>query len=184
MDQIYGIWWSGHDDDLKLVGEKGKGYKAISWSVPGDYPVLADIKKYVVDAGKSKISGPERMNKVFYQRGVLISMMLAEGIKVAQAKFGTANINSVQLQYGLENLNIDDARLAELGMSGMIAPFATSCSDHTGHGGAWIIEWDGKSFSRVSDHLMPDRAEIKPLEDALAKEYAKSNAPWPTRTCN
>ena len=111
-------------------------------------------------------------------------MILTEGIRVAQTKFDTANINSEQLQYGLENLNIDDARLAELGLSGMTAPFATSCSDHTGHGGAWIIEWDGDKFSRISDHLMPDRAAIKPLEDARAKEYAESNAPWPTRTCN
>ena len=31
MNQFVGIWWSGLDGDLKLVGEKGKGYR---------YPVL------------------------------------------------------------------------------------------------------------------------------------------------
>ena len=33
MNQFVGIWWSGHDGDLKLVGEKGKGYRALSWSL-------------------------------------------------------------------------------------------------------------------------------------------------------
>ncbi|MYG26816.1 MAG: ABC transporter substrate-binding protein, partial [Boseongicola sp. SB0677_bin_26] len=30
MDQFVGIWWSGHSDDLQLVGEEGKGYRAIT----------------------------------------------------------------------------------------------------------------------------------------------------------
>jgi branched-chain amino acid transport system substrate-binding protein len=184
MDQIYGIWWSGHDDDLKIVGDKGQGYKALSWNVPGSYPVLDDIKKYVVDAGKSQIDGPERMNTVFYQRGVVISMILAEAIKAAQAEFGVAAISPEQLQWGLENLKVDDAKLTELGMEGMTVPFATSCADHTGHGGAWVIEWDGNAFKKVSDLLSPNRDEIQPLEKARAAEYAKSNEPWPNRSCS
>ena len=34
MDKFIGIWWSGHDGDMKSVGEAGKGYRSISWSVP------------------------------------------------------------------------------------------------------------------------------------------------------
>ena len=34
MDQFIGVWWSGHDADLALVGEASKGYKSISWSMP------------------------------------------------------------------------------------------------------------------------------------------------------
>jgi branched-chain amino acid transport system substrate-binding protein len=184
MDQIYGIWWSSHDDDLKIVGEKGQGYKALSWNAPGSYPVLDEIKKYVVDTGMSQIDGLERMNTVFYQRGVVISMILAEAIKAAQAEFGTAAISPEQLQWGLENLKIDDAKLAELGMEGMTVPFETSCADHTGHGGAWVVEWDGNAFKTVSDLLSPNRDEIEPLEKARAAEYAKSNEPWPTRSCS
>ena len=180
MDQFIGIWWSGHDGDLKTVGEKGKGYKTLSWSVPvADAPVMADIKKHVVDAGNSLIESADDMNTVFYQRGVLISMILVEGIRAAQEHFDTKNVNAEQLRWGLENLNIDDAKIAELGMTGMIAPFSTSCSDHTGHAGAKILQWDGGKFVPVSEQLSADRDAIAPLEEARAMEYAEANKPWP-----
>tara|TARA_R110002126_G_scaffold291804_1_gene459401 strand:- start:22298 stop:23614 length:1317 start_codon:yes stop_codon:yes gene_type:complete len=180
MDQFIGIWWSGHDGDLQAVGEKGKGYKSISWSVPmNDAPVMADVKKYVVDAGNSLLDKPEDMDTVFYQRGLLISMILVEGIRAAQNEFDTKVVTAEQLRWGLENLKIDDARIAELGMTGMVAPFSTSCADHTGHSGAWMLEWDGTKFVPASDMLTADQSVIKPLEAAKAAEYATANAPWP-----
>lgn len=181
MDQFVGIWWSGYDGDLKLVGEKGKGYKSISWNVPGNYPVLDEIRKHVVDPGNSLLGSADDMSSVFYQRGVVISMILVEGIKAAQKQFNTAEVSAEQLRWGLENLNITDETLAELGMAGMTVPFSTSCTNHTGHGGGWMLEWDGKDFVRVSDKLSPNRAVIEPLEAAKAAEYAESNAPWPGR---
>ncbi len=83
-----------------------------------------------------------------------------------------------QLRWGLENLKIDEAKLTELGMTGMVVPFSTSCDNHTGHGGGWMLEWDGAKFVKVSDLLQADRDVIKPLEEAKAKEYAEANAPW------
>ncbi len=182
MNQFVGIWWSGHDGDLKLVGEAGKGYRSISWNVPvPDAPVMQDIKKHVVDAGQSLINqGQGEFDWVFYQRGVLISMILTEGVKAAQANFNTKVVNAEQLRWGLENLNIDEAKLKELGMEGMIVPFKTSCADHTGHGGAWMLEWDGAKFVKASELIKPDRDAIVPLEVEKAKEYAAANAPWPT----
>ncbi len=61
----------------------------------------------------------------------------------------------------------------------MLVPFSTSCSNHTGHGGGWMLQWDGAKFVKASDLLTPDRAEIEPLEADKAKEYAEANAPWP-----
>ena len=180
MEKFLGIWWSGHDGDMAGAGEAAKGYRAVSWNVPvPDAPVMADIKKHVIDAGKSQIGSPAEMNWVFYQRGLMISMMSVEAIKAAQANFNTKVISPDQMRWGLENLNIDEAKLAELGMSGMIVPFKTSCADHTGHGGGWIIQWDGTKFEKVSDLLMPDRAVIEPLEAAEAAKYAEANKPWP-----
>ncbi len=181
MNQFVGIWWSGHDGDMKLVGEAGKGYRSISWNVPvPDAPVMQDIKKHVVDAGQSLINQAEgEFDWVFYQRGVLISMILTEGVKAAQANFNTKVINADQLRWGLENLNIDEAKLKELGMEGMIVPFKTTCADHTGHGGAFMLEWDGAKFVKASELIKPDRDAIVPLEAEKAKEYAAANAPWP-----
>lgn len=181
MNQFVGIWWSGHDGDLKLVGDAGKGYRSVSWSLPNsDAPVMKDIKKYVVDAGKSLINtGDGEFDSVFYQRGVLISMMLAEGVKAAQAHFDTRVVNAEQLRWGLENLKLGEARLKELGVEGMIPPFSTSCANHTGHAGAWMLEWDGKKFVKVSELLTAGRADIDALVATKAKEYAAANQPWP-----
>ncbi len=179
MDKFVGIWWSGHDGDMKSVGEAGKGYRSLSWSLPdSNSPVMQDIKKYVVDAGKSQI-GEGEFDWVFYQRGVLISMFTVEGIKAAQEHFGTKVVNPEQLRWGLENLKLDEAKLASIGMAGMIGPFSTACNNHAGHAGAWMMQWDGGKFARVSDLLSADQEMIAPLVEAEAKKYAEANAPWP-----
>ncbi|MDO6583970.1 ABC transporter substrate-binding protein [Salipiger sp. 1_MG-2023] len=179
MDNMLGVWWAGHDADLKLVGEDGKGYKSVSWSFPNmDAPVMADIKSLVIDAGKSQTT-PEEMEGVFYSRGLIISAILAEGITVAQEHAGTADITPSDLRWGLENLNFTEARIDELGLTGMVPTFSTSCSNHTGHSGGWMLEWDGAKFVKASDLIMPDSEAISELETAKAQEYAEENAPWP-----
>ena len=181
MNKFIGVWWSGSDDDLIPSGAAAKGYKSISWNVPQpNSKVMADIQKHVIGPGKSLLKKPETdKNKVFYQRGIVISMMLVEAIKSAQDHFKAKVINAEQLRWGLENLKIDEAKLAELGMEGMVGTFSTSCGNHTGHAGAWMLEWDGNKFVKVSDHLQADRDAIIGLEQTKAEEYAKANAPWP-----
>ncbi|MCG6856654.1 MAG: ABC transporter substrate-binding protein [Salaquimonas sp.] len=181
MDKFIGIWWSGSDDDMLTVGEAGKGYKSISWSQPQpDSQAMADIKKYVIDAGNSLVENPDvDTKKVFYQRGIVISMILVEGIKAAQEHFGVKAVNAEQVRWGLENLDMNAETLAALGATGMVPPFKTSCGNHTGHSGAWMLEWDGAKFVPVSDLLQADQSAIEPLIEQKAKEYAEANAPWP-----
>ena len=94
MENFVGVWWAGHDADLKLVGEDGKGYKSISWSFPNlDAPLMKEIKEHVIDAGLSQ-TNEEEMQGVFYGRGLVMSAILAEGIKNAQENFGTAAIDA------------------------------------------------------------------------------------------
>jgi len=179
MENFIGVWWASHDADLKLVGEDGKGYKAISWSFPNaDAPVMADIKTHVVDAGNSQ-SNEEEMSGVFYNRGIIISAILAEGIRAAQEHTGKAEISAADLRWGLENIDMTEERIAELGLEGMVPPFKTSCSDHTGKSGGWMLEWDGAKFVKVSDHLTPNTDGYAELVAEKAKEYADANAPWP-----
>ncbi|NGN44016.1 ABC transporter substrate-binding protein [Mesorhizobium sp. CGMCC 1.15528] len=179
MDKFVGIWWSGHDGDMKSVGEAGKGYRSISWSLPhSESSVMQDIKKYVLDAKKAEI-GEGEFDWVFYQRGVLISMFTVEGIKAAQAHFNTKVVSAEQLRWGLENLKLDEAALKAIGMDGMIAPFSTACNNHAGHAGGWMLQWDGAKFVKVSDHITADAEMIDPLVQTEAKKYAEANAPWP-----
>jgi branched-chain amino acid transport system substrate-binding protein len=179
MENFIGVWWAGHDADLKIVGDAGKGYKSISWSFPNpDAPVMADIKKHVVDTGKT-LSNPEEMSGVFYSRGIIISAILTEGIAAAQAEFGTAEINASQLRWGLENINMTEERISELGLDGMVPPFSTSCSNHTGNSGGWMLEWDGAKFVKASDLLTANSDGYADLVAEKAAEYATANAPWP-----
>ncbi|MGY3438878.1 MULTISPECIES: ABC transporter substrate-binding protein [unclassified Marinovum] len=179
MENMVGVWWAGHDADLKIVGEDGKGYKSISWSFPNlDAPVVADIKKHVVDAGNTQ-SNEEEMAGVFYNRGIIISAILAEGIRMAQAEYDTAEISASQLRWGLENIDMTEARIAELGLDGMVPPFKTTCADHTGGSGGWMLEWDGEKFVKVSDHMTPRTDAYEALVAEKAAEYAEANAPWP-----
>src|SRR5690606_951086 len=122
MDHFIGIWWSGSDADLKAVGEAGKGYRSISWSYPeSSSKVMQDVKKYVVDACQSMLPKDE-FDYVFYQRGIVISMFAVEAMKAAQEHFNTKVVTAEQLRWGLENLKLDDAHLAEIGMTGMVPP--------------------------------------------------------------
>ncbi len=180
MDQFIGVWWSGHDADLAQVGADGAGYRSISWSQPqNDSGVMQAVNEHVVSAGDSLASDEERSG-VFYQRGLVMSMMLAEAIGNAQAEFGVSEISASQLRWGLENINLTADRLAELGATGMVSPFSTSCSNHTGHAGGWMLQLDGEKFVQASDHLTSDMDAIKPLIAAAAADYAAANAPWPT----
>ena len=56
MDHFVGIWWSGSDDDGRGGGEAAKGYLSLNFNGLGsNYPAIHDIKKYVVDKGKSQV---------------------------------------------------------------------------------------------------------------------------------
>lgn len=185
MDQFVGVWWAGHSDDLQLVGEDGAGYRSISWSKPDDEaPAMQAVRELVIDAGSSMAS-EEEISEVFYQRGIVMSAILAEGIRNAQIEYGVAEIDGPQLRWGLENIDLTEERLEELGIAGMVPPFSTSCANHTGHAGGWMLEWNGTKFVQASDLLMPDLETILPLVEANAAAYAETNAPWPTNdSCN
>lgn len=180
MNQFVSVWWGAHEPDLKLVGEQGKGYRALSWNfVDSESKLMQEVKTHVVDAGKSQINqGAGEFDSTAYQRGILMSVILAEAVKAAQDHAGTPNIDREQLRWGLENVNLDEGKLAELGAEEMMAPFSMSCSNHTGHASAWMIEWDGEKFVKVSDLITADRALIDPLVEKAAAEYAAANQPW------
>src|SRR5690606_3819052 len=54
MENIYGSWWSGSENDVRPAGAGANGYKSLNMhGANGDYPIFADLTKYVKDAGKS-----------------------------------------------------------------------------------------------------------------------------------
>jgi branched-chain amino acid transport system substrate-binding protein len=183
MDHLVGVWWSGGDDDARPAGPGGKGYLSLSFSAVGtNFPVMQDIMKYVVDKGKSQVDNKSRVGEALYNRGVYNSMLVAEAIRNAQKLTGKKVVVGEDVRRGLESLNIDEARLKELGMAGFAAPVHVTCADHNGHHAAFVARWDGEKWVKNSDWLTPIKDEVVPLINATAKEYAEKNTGWPKRT--
>ncbi|HUI96441.1 MAG TPA: ABC transporter substrate-binding protein [Xanthobacteraceae bacterium] len=183
MDHLIGNWWSGNEDDARPAGAEAKGYISLDFNLVGqNFPVIQDILKFVVDKGKSQVAAKDRVGENFYNRGVLNSMIIAEGIRNAQRITGHKVVTGEDMRRGLESLDITAARLKELGMDGFAAPFRVSCSDHNGHHSVYLAQWDGAKWTKASDWIEPMKDKVLPLIDAAAKEYAGANAGWPKRT--
>jgi branched-chain amino acid transport system substrate-binding protein len=182
MDKFIGIWWSGGEDDARPAGEGAKGYKTLNFNAVGpDFPVIRDIKTHVVDKGLSKVSSPERVGENLYNRGVMNSVLIAEAIRTAQALTGKPVVNAEEVRRGLENLDITEARLKELGLEGFMPPIKITCEDHSGHHRVYVQQWDGKTWQQVGDWFEPMSDVVRPMLEAAAVEYVKANQPWPER---
>src|SRR4051812_16983807 len=182
MDHLIGNWWAGGDDDARPAGDGAKGYLSLDFNQVGtNFPVIQDILKHVVEKGKSQ-TPKERVGENLYNRGVLNSMIIAEGIRNAQKVTGKKQITGEDMRRGLESLTISEARLKEMGAEGFAAPMKISCGDHNGHNAAYMAKWDGKVWTKGSDWIEPLKAKVEPLIQSAAKDYAGANAGWPKRS--
>jgi branched-chain amino acid transport system substrate-binding protein len=184
MDHFVGIWWSGSDDDARPAGKDGKGYLALNLNGLGaSYPAIQDIMKYVVDKGKSQVDSKTRVGENFYDRGVYNSVLVAEAIRNAQKITGKKAVTGEDVRRGLETLKITAERWKELGLPDFAAPLTSvTCTDHNGHQDAYMQQWDGAKWVKVSDWISPMRDKVMPLLDQAAKDYVSKNQPWPART--
>jgi branched-chain amino acid transport system substrate-binding protein len=182
MDHFIGVWWSGSDDDARGGGQQAKGYLALNFSGLGaDYPAIRDIKKYVVDKGKSQVE-KDKFADTFYNRGVFNTVLVAEAIRNAQKITGKKVVTGPDVRRGLETLNISAARWKELGFPNFGTPIHVTCADHNGHSAAYMQQWDGTKWMRVSDWIAPMKEKVMPLLNAAAADYVKKNTGWPKRT--
>ncbi|SIR46975.1 amino acid/amide ABC transporter substrate-binding protein, HAAT family [Aromatoleum tolulyticum] len=172
-EKLFGVWWSGAEPDVKDVGANAKGYSALALNPHGtDSPLIKDILKKVHDAGNG--SGPrDEVGSVLYMRGLLIQMLATEAVRTAQEKFGKGKVmTGEQVRWGLENLNVDEKRIGELGLAGLIRPIKTSCTDHMGSSAARIHSWDGTTWKMQADWYEADKSVVDPLVKEAADKYA------------
>ena len=182
MDKFVGIWWSGGEDDARPAGDGAKGYLTLNINgVGAQYPAIQDIVKHVVDKGKSQ-TPKDKVGENLYNRGVYNSVLIAEAIRNAQKISGKKVVTGDDVRRGLETLQITDARWKELGLEGFGAPVTgVSCTDHNGHHAAYMQQWDGTKWVKVSDWIAPMKDKVRPLLEAAAKEYVAKDPAWPKR---
>ncbi|MCX7153403.1 MAG: ABC transporter permease, partial [Proteobacteria bacterium] len=116
-------------------------------------------------------------------RGVVSGILTAEAIRTAQAKYGKKPLTGEQVRWGIENLNIDDKRLKELGATGFMQSLKVSCLDHEGGGAVKFQQWDGKKWNVITDWIPGDREMVRPMIEESAAKYAKEKGITP-RDCS
>lgn len=173
-EKMYGVWWAGAEPDVKDVADGAKGYNAVTMQhgAEPNSKLVKDVMAMV--HGKGQGTGPkEEVGQVLYMRGAMSAMLGVEGLRAAQDRFGKGKImTGEQVRWGLENLNLTQAKLDALGFAGVMRPISTSCTDHMGSAWARIHTWDGKEWKFTSDWLQADEQVIKPLVKATAAKYA------------
>jgi len=166
-EKMVGIWWAGSEIDTEAAGPAAEGYYAASLNLAGkDFPVVKDIEKFVYAKGKG--GDPKLVGTVLWNRGLSAAMFTVEAVRTAQAKYGKKPMNGEQTRWGIENLNIDQKRLDQLGFGSMVPPLKLSCSDHGGSGLVRFQKWEGAKWKPVSDWMSGDRALIRKMVEESA----------------
>ena len=173
-EKMYGVWWSGAEPDVQDVGEGAKGYNAVVLQNSTDYNAKVVKEMLASVHAKGQGTGPkEEVGQVLYLRGVMSAMLTVEGVRAAQERFGKGKVmTGEQVRWGLENLNLTQAKLDALGFSGVLRPISTSCADHMGASWARVHTWDGKAWKITTDWMQGDEQIIKPMVKATAARYA------------
>src|SRR2546429_4110669 len=151
--KIVGVWWSGAEEDVIPAGDAAKGYIAAAFNVSGNnYPVVKEIEKFVYAKGKGEIEDKSRLGSILYQPGVGVCIISTEAIRTAQEHYGKGKpMTGRPIRWGLENLNIDDKKLKQLGATGFMQALKVSCMDHEGGGSVKFLQWDGAKWNTITD---------------------------------
>ncbi|WP_153139416.1 ABC transporter substrate-binding protein [Paraburkholderia agricolaris] len=183
-NHIIGNIWSNSEEDARPAGDAAKGFISITTHPSGtDFPVLQAINQYVIKPGNGNLKDPARFGTVYYNLGVVNGILNVEALRVAQARYGNKPLTGEQVRWGFEHLNLDDARLKQLGAYGLVQPLKLSCSDHEGGGAVRFQQWDGQQWKVISGWVQADRALLRPIIEKSANAYAKEKGITP-RDCS
>lgn len=182
-DHIIGVWWCGSEEDVIPAGKAAKGYITANFHAVGkDIPVVQEIFENVYGQMKGNISAA-RVGTVFYNRGVVAGIVITEVLRLAHSKFGVGPVAGEQMQWALENLNLTNARIKELGAEGLVPPLKISCFDHEGGGSVRFQQWTGTEWKMITDWIPAYKKMVREMIEADAAKYAKENNITP-RNCS
>lgn len=184
MENFIGAWWSGAEADVIPAGAAANGYKALTMNGVGkEYPIYADIQKYVVDAGNAAGAG-DQIGTVLYNRTIYAGFLAHMAILKAQEIHGVADITQAMMVDGMENLEITAAMMDEYGVTGMGPEFSVSCENHGGPGLGAVTQWDASAgvWNQISEFKVSDRSIIEPLIEEDSMAFAAENSIEPR--CN
>jgi branched-chain amino acid transport system substrate-binding protein len=174
MENFIGIWWSGSENDVLPAGAGANGYKALTFhNLGSDYPLYADLQKYVKDTGKAAGAG-DQMGTVLYNRGLYAAMLAVEAAKTAQEMHGTTKITPAMMRDGMESLEITEGKMAALGLPNFGPTFSVTCENHGGDGYGAVKQWDAAAgqWTMITDFFQADQDVLNPLIEEDSAAYA------------
>lgn len=175
IDRIIGDMWTGSEDDVRPAGVAAKNYVAVSVFPPGDdFEIMKKLKTAILDAGKSDLKDKTKFGTVYYNYGVIGSIIYVEALRVGHKKFGNRPLNAAEGQWAFEHLNLDAKRIAEIGATGFVSPLSVSIDNHESETiAAKFHQWDGEKWHPITDWINADVALFHDVIYAKAAAYAK-----------
>jgi branched-chain amino acid transport system substrate-binding protein len=183
--RIVGVWWSGGEEDVRPAGDAARGLVTAAFHLSGtEFPVIKDILRHVYGGGKKgAVDDTKRIGTTLYNRGVIQGIVTAEAIRTAQLKYGKRQLTGEELRWGLENLNLSDNRINQLGAFTFMQSLKLSCMDHEGGGAVKFQKWLGNEWVAMTGWLPSDQSLVRPLIEESAAKYAKEKNITP-RDCS
>ncbi len=169
-DRFLGVWWCGSEEDVRPAGDAAFGYVSANFTGVGrNFPVIRQILETVHGTGKGNIE-TARVGTIYYNRGVVDAIIITEAIGDAIRRDGLP-VTGSKVRAALERLNIDEARLRQLGAAGLLPVVKLSPENHGGVQGAWFQRWDGKEWKRLPGFWAPYEDVVWDLIRASAAKY-------------
>ena len=178
MNRFIGNWWSGSEVDTRPSGAAADGYLSGGFHLTGTDSVVHEQILKLYDEGKIPHEGTrEAVGEVLYNRGLAAALWTAEAIRTGMEIHGTNEVTGVHVRDGFEALDVDEARLAELGLEGFVPPVKISCANHAGPRQIAMMQWDAAAdeWNVLTGFYDSDREVIDPLIAADSAAYAAEN---------
>jgi branched-chain amino acid transport system substrate-binding protein len=178
-EKILGVWWCGAEEDALPAGPAAKGYYTTNFHGVGrDFPIIQEVVDKVYGAMKGNIAFT-RVGTVYYNRGFIAGILNHEAILTAMGKFGVKVLTGEEFRWGLENLNVTEERIKQMGAEGLMQPMRNTWKDHEGGGLVFYQQWDGEQWVSTGEVVTPMREYVRGMIEKSAATYAKEKGITP-----
>jgi branched-chain amino acid transport system substrate-binding protein len=158
LDKVVSLVWGAGEDDMKAAGwDVAQGYLGMQFAGVGrDFPVLQEIVK-MYQGDNQEV--PAYVGWVYYNRGVLIAALMAEGIRLAMQHEGLP-VTGEKVKKGFE-------RIKDFTLGGFLPPLSITPADH--EGGGWV-----RLYQTKGDKLVPFTDWFRGYREIVLDEVKKA----------
>ena len=166
VSKLIGHTWDDHSEDLEKLGEIADGYQKLS--------------VFNFTTGKSTDDSNEKSanssNSIYWKLGRLAALVSSKAIDFAVDEFyaGKFNpaLNSGQVRWALENLNLSEDDLKEIGIENLAPPIKMDCNNHNIFSEIYIQRWDAdkQGWDSIYDFTVPDKNDENEGKKCMGEE--------------